>query len=165
VDLVVNTGTFNTTASSFNCIEGNFVITVGAQACAETGTGANFINESSVAYNVGGDANCLIRTVGGDDTITRPAIGLQAHGAGGGCDAQIASFSQYTVVQNNLGIGGTLILSNGICIGANQTVGNVNAACANASYLTFSAVPVPAAVWLFGSALGVMGWMRRKISS
>jgi hypothetical protein len=23
-------------------------------------------------------------------------------------------------------------------------------------------VPVPAAVWLFGSALGVMGWMRRK---
>jgi hypothetical protein len=23
-------------------------------------------------------------------------------------------------------------------------------------------VPIPAAVWLFGSALGVMGWMRRK---
>ena len=28
-----------------------------------------------------------------------------------------------------------------------------------------SAVPVPAAVWLFGSALGVMGWMRRKATS
>ncbi len=26
-------------------------------------------------------------------------------------------------------------------------------------------VPVPAAVWLFGSALGVMGWMRRKAAS
>jgi hypothetical protein len=26
-------------------------------------------------------------------------------------------------------------------------------------------VPMPAAVWLFGSALGVMGWMRRKIIS
>ena len=25
-----------------------------------------------------------------------------------------------------------------------------------------SVVPVPAAVWLFGSALGVMGWVRRK---
>ena len=23
-------------------------------------------------------------------------------------------------------------------------------------------VPVPAAVWLFGSALGMMGWLRRK---
>jgi hypothetical protein len=28
-----------------------------------------------------------------------------------------------------------------------------------------AAVPVPAAVWLFGSALGVMGVLRRKISS
>ena len=28
-----------------------------------------------------------------------------------------------------------------------------------------AAVPVPAAVWLFGSALGVIGVMRRKISS
>jgi hypothetical protein len=25
-----------------------------------------------------------------------------------------------------------------------------------------SAIPVPAAVWLFGSALGLLGWMRRK---
>ncbi len=27
---------------------------------------------------------------------------------------------------------------------------------------TISAVPVPAAVWLFGSALGLLGWIRRK---
>ncbi len=27
---------------------------------------------------------------------------------------------------------------------------------------TWSVVPVPAAVWLFGSALGLLGWMRRK---
>jgi len=25
-----------------------------------------------------------------------------------------------------------------------------------------SVVPVPAAVWLFGSALGMLGWMRRR---
>jgi hypothetical protein len=32
------------------------------------------------------------------------------------------------------------------------------------TFATFSvsAVPVPAAVWLFGSALGLLGWMRRK---
>ena len=28
--------------------------------------------------------------------------------------------------------------------------------------LNATAVPVPAAVWLFGSALGMLGWMRRK---
>ncbi|MAF82650.1 MAG: hypothetical protein CL797_00925 [Chromatiales bacterium] len=30
--------------------------------------------------------------------------------------------------------------------------------------MTLSAVPVPAAVWLFGSALGLLGWMRRRVS-
>jgi hypothetical protein len=30
------------------------------------------------------------------------------------------------------------------------------------SALTTSAVPVPAAVWLFGSALGLLGWIRRR---
>ena len=33
------------------------------------------------------------------------------------------------------------------------------------SYLVSGAtVPIPAAVWLFGSALGLLGWMRRKTS-
>ncbi len=30
--------------------------------------------------------------------------------------------------------------------------------------LKLTAVPVPAAVWLFGSALGLFGWMRRKMT-
>lgn len=30
--------------------------------------------------------------------------------------------------------------------------------------LTISTVPIPAGVWLFSSALGLMGWMRRKIA-
>jgi len=32
-------------------------------------------------------------------------------------------------------------------------------------YLAEQVIPVPPAVWLFGSALGVMGWMRRKAAS
>lgn len=31
-------------------------------------------------------------------------------------------------------------------------------------YARFSVVPVPAAVWLFGSALAILGWIRRRIS-
>jgi len=30
--------------------------------------------------------------------------------------------------------------------------------------LTVATVPVPAAVWLFGSALGLLGWMRRRVA-
>ena len=30
--------------------------------------------------------------------------------------------------------------------------------------LSAQAVPVPAAAWLFGSALGLLGWMRHKIA-
>ncbi len=30
--------------------------------------------------------------------------------------------------------------------------------------LTTAAIPVPAAVWLFGSALGLLGWMRRRVA-
>jgi len=32
----------------------------------------------------------------------------------------------------------------------------------NQASVTVSAVPVPAAVWLFGSALGLLGWVRRR---
>ncbi len=32
-------------------------------------------------------------------------------------------------------------------------------------YASFAPVPIPPAVYLFGSALGVMGWMRRKVSA
>jgi hypothetical protein len=34
----------------------------------------------------------------------------------------------------------------------------------NVTWQQTSSIPVPAAVWLFGSALGLLGWMRRKVS-
>ena len=36
-----------------------------------------------------------------------------------------------------------------------------NAYCASIDDLGFTLVPVPPAVWLFGSALGLLGWLRR----
>ena len=32
------------------------------------------------------------------------------------------------------------------------------------AYATFSVVPVPAAAWLFGSALGLLVWVRRRVT-
>jgi hypothetical protein len=29
-------------------------------------------------------------------------------------------------------------------------------------HVTYAPVPVPAAVWMMGSALGLLGWMRRR---
>lgn len=150
VDLVINTVAGTTTATSYNCVEGNFVITVGANACLNTSTGPNFINESSALYNVGGNANCVQRTIGGDDSSTGGTRGLSILPAIGACNATgSGAFRLYTIVQNTLGTGGTLILSNGIPLGN-----------ANTNYMTF--VPVPAAAWLFGGAFSALAWFRRK---
>lgn len=149
-NMVINTGTLTTTASSYACAEGNFLAGVGANGCGNINTGANFVYEGSVAYNVGGNANCVNRTVGGDDVSTGNPRGLSTLAAGGGCDATDGAFGLYSIVSYT-GPGGQLILSNGI-----------NILNAGTNYLTFSVVPVPAAVWLFGSALGLLGVARRR---
>ncbi|MEZ5563652.1 MAG: hypothetical protein R3F27_11930 [Gammaproteobacteria bacterium] len=153
VNLTINTGTMTTTATSYTCIEGNFLANVGANGCLNTSTGGNFANESSALYNVGGNANCVNRTVGGDDASTGNVRGLSSVAAGGGCDATDGAYDLWTIVVDNTGTGGQLILSNGIPTGD-----------AGTHYMTFQAavVPVPAAVWLFGSALGLLGVARRR---
>ncbi|MEO8224982.1 MAG: hypothetical protein ABI661_09250, partial [Gammaproteobacteria bacterium] len=59
--------TTTTTAATYECHEGTFLAGVGANGCLNVSTGTNFVDESSAVYNVGGSANCVNRTVGGDD--------------------------------------------------------------------------------------------------
>lgn len=149
-DMVINTTTMTTTASSYQCVEGTFLGSVGANGCLNTSLGGDFANNSSAAYNVGGNANCINRSIGGDDSSTGNVRGLMSVAAGGGCDATDGAFNHYTVVSYT-GLNGQLILSNGVPIGS-----------AGTNYLTFSVIPVPAAVWLFGSGLGLLGMARRR---
>ena len=135
VNLTINTATMTTTAASYHCIEGNFLINVGAQGCANTLTGADFTNNSSVAYNVGGDATCVNRTIGGDDSSGGNVRGLVSRAAGGGCDATDGAYDLWTVVSDNTATGGQLIISNGIAITA-----------AGTHYMTFQAVATAEAV-------------------
>jgi hypothetical protein len=158
-DLTIDTVNATTTAATYRCIEGTFLQGVGANGCGNYSLGGNFVNESTRDYMgppadptlayvgaaPGTDPYCVTRTLGGDDTSTGNPRGLR--GYGNSCDVTDAAFNLYTVVQNS---GGFLVVSNGIPLGS-----------PNANWLTF-VVPVPAAVWLFGSALALLGWVRRR---
>jgi hypothetical protein len=153
VNLNINTGTLTTTATSYNCIEGNFLANVGANGCLNTSTGGDFTNNSSALYNVGGNANCVSRTIGGDDSSTGNVRGLMSVAAGGSCDTTDGAYNLWTIVSDTTGTGGQLVLSNGISIAA-----------AGTHYMTFqaAAVPAPPALWLLGSGLVALAGRRLR---
>ena len=171
---MLNTTTSTTTASSYVCVEGGFASLTGGNQCGNYSQGFNTVDESTRFYNVGGDANCINITTGGDDAAptTGPlptnggTRGLAGRSAGGGCLATVGARDMTNIFQDNLGIGGSLILWNaiggiggvpGACVGF---PGPTSTACNGAHGMTF--VPVPAAVWLFGSAVGLLGLARRR---
>jgi hypothetical protein len=172
--LVIDTQNLTTTAATYNCFEGGFGAGTGAHSCGGWGFGVNNINESTLVHNVGGDPNCSARTIGGDDSNVSPVYrGLQSAAGGPGCGDNTGrgALDMVLVIADNIGSGGTLILANWnsdstfnqSCI---QTAPGapVLAGCNRAHWLIFSTnpVPVPAAVWLFGSAMGLLGVARRR---
>ncbi len=153
-DLRIDTVNNTTLAASYACGEGTFLAGVGANGCANVGTGGNFTYESSMAYNVGGDANCVHRTLGGDDAATGNPRSLANTAGGGGCDAGDGAFLMYEVVSYT-GPGGQLIVSN-----------NADLFAAGVNYLTFSVaeapIPLPATAWLLAPAVLAAGRFSRR---
>ena len=131
-------------ASTFICTEGNFGPGVGASVCGGYHFGGNFINESTTSW---GPGTAVSRTIGGDD------------GLGGTPQQSITSLDGMNTIT---WMGTTLVLANKTCTG---TCTNTAAGSNNGQQWTFSVVPVPAAVWLFGSAVVMMGWTRRKAAA
>ncbi|GMU75390.1 MAG: hypothetical protein AMXMBFR45_08810 [Gammaproteobacteria bacterium] len=129
-DLTIDTTTNTTSAATYNCIEGNFLSGVGANGCLNTSIGSDFTDSSSAAYNVGGNANCVVRTIGGDDTSTGNVRTLMSTAGGGGCDPGDGAFNLWEVVQDDTGAGGELIISN-----------NTDLFAAGVNYLTFTRAP------------------------
>ena len=70
---------------------------------------------------------------------------------GGTVSATLASVSGITQTYNLNWTGLTLL-----------SIGNTNGTPTVVDSITASQVPVPAALWLFGSALAGLGWMKRK---
>jgi len=145
VDLVINTTTDTTTAAAYNCIEGTFLASVGANGCLNVSLGDDFTNQSSALYNVGGGANCVQRTVGGDDVSTGNTRGLTNSAAAGPCNAVDGAFNFWVVERDDTASGGQLILRSDIPINS-----------PGANFLTFSVaedlVPDP---FSFGTQAGV----------
>ncbi|MBL8200636.1 MAG: VPLPA-CTERM sorting domain-containing protein [Chromatiales bacterium] len=129
-------------ASTYVCTEGNFGAGVGASICGNYNFGGDLVNDSSVTY---GPGTASARTLGGDDAALGPQQSL----------ADLDGLNTVSWVGTNL------TLSNAACTGSPS-------ACAatggfNSGYrLVFQVVPVPAAVWLFGSGLALLGVARRR---
>jgi len=127
-------------ASSYSCVEGNFGAGVGASICGNYLLGANFANESTTTWGPGIAAS---RTIGGDDIAAGP-------------QQTITSLNGLNTIS---WVGSSLVLANKTCTGVcTTTAGGFN----NGQQWSFTVVPVPAAVWLFGSALGLLGIARRR---
>lgn len=130
-------------ASTFACTEGNFGSGVGASICGNYTLGANFANESTTTWGPGTAAS---RTIGGDDAASGP-------------QQTIASLNGMNTITF---VGTTLQISNRTCTGSCTTLPAGAYNNGQLWNLSVPAIPVPAAVWLFGSALGLLGVARRK---
>jgi hypothetical protein len=136
-DLSVDTSTLTASATAFVCEEGNFLMGVGASGCGGYNFGGNGANETTTTW---GPGTAVAQTPGGDDNInTGPRTISSAYDG-----VALVSWDGTTLV-----LGNTIPLGT---IGANEWV-----------FTTINpAIPVPAAAWLFGSALGLLGWARRR---
>lgn len=123
----------------FECIEGVFgpQNLGGIALCGAYRFGMNFIDESLPTWGPGLAFQKGLNAnpiAGGDDTDNGTQQNLNSLFDG----ASLQSWDGTTLVVGNFvsGVDGT--------------------------QFTYQVVPVPAAAWLFGSALGLLGWMRRK---
>jgi hypothetical protein len=123
------------TGTSWGCTEGIFGGIVGAHICGNFTLGLN----GTVDSIVGNSGTAVTVTILGDDV------------ASGAPQSLANSYSGLSL--SNLG-GGNWKLGNGV-----DGVGGYD------FFFNVAVVPVPAAVWLFGSALGLMGVMRRRTAA
>ncbi len=98
--LVIGAGG-SASATTFNCIEGNFGGAVGANLCGNYTFGANYEDESTVVYS----GSTVTRVLGGDD-------------ASSGLPQSVADYNGMTVTDDT---GTQLTLTNGTCTVANCT--------------------------------------------
>ena len=109
-NLTITPSTTTSTAGSFQCYEGTFLGTVNVNGCSNVDLGTNGLFESPVvAYNIGGDANCIDRNLNGDpqdppnpadDVPLGEVRGVATAAGGGGCDPVEGTYDVWFQVPN-----------------------------------------------------------------
>lgn len=120
-------------STAYECISGGFGNMVGANMCGNYLYGDNFVDDSTITYSGLG----WERIMGGDDKI-----------AG---DAQ-------TILDYNL----LVTLWDGKHLSLESADWTASHGASGLQMNFTAVVPVPAAAWLFGSALGLLGFSRRR---
>jgi len=126
-------------ATAYTCVEGTFLSGVGANGCGGYTLGGNFTDDSTTVWS----GTTVSQTIGGDDVSTSGPRTLATYDFG---------FDGFSGV-DGMTAGDLIFIGNGLPLGIPDTGGE---------RMTFQVVPVPAAAWLFGSALGLLGWARRR---
>lgn len=138
-------------ASGYECVNGLFATIVATQVCGNYGFGDNVTDDSVFSYDVAGL------------TFTRMIMPDDVDGEGG--ESGVRTIADYNLPVASFG-GGSLVLQSDDWFNIDDGDCDNTMACDSAgTQITFSVVPVPAAVWLFGSALGMLGWIRRRASA
>lgn len=138
--------------------------------------GNNVPGANDFAFVNAGNATGVNNTVDPDEDFmfnTGPSVSLFQHSDAPNTDAP--DFATFTDIVDTcvgtacplipvLGLDGVKYELAGITTGSvGDTFGLTVETANNSSYtLGLTIVPVPAAVWLFGSALGLLGWVRRR---
>lgn len=143
IDISNTTNVDTTSATNYSCTEGDFLGVFGANGCGNYGWGDNFVDETTLDYSSINPTRTS--APGSDDVYYGPMQSVWNF-----TDMVMYGFDPVPEAGKV-----AFILSN-------RTGG---ASAGDGFSMTFSyVVPVPAAVWLFGSALGLLGWLRRKNS-
>ena len=132
-------GNWSTTVGGTSITNSGTCTTIAGGSCTDPSFGLTALGGSSV-FETG------FTNDGSVDTSFCPPVGITPGPSGGLCN-------QIAVVENE---GVSLIITE-----QSEFFPTVE----NTPFgyqLTFTPIPVPAAVWLFGSALGLLGWIRRK---
>jgi hypothetical protein len=123
----------STSAAAYECIEGSFGGTVAGHLCANVGDNTDFSIETTTDYS----------TIPGTRTLGPNDFPL-------GPQQQLSDLAATTICFDELS-----------CDLVMETP-DWNGGVDGAQFIFATTVPIPGALWLFGSALGLLGWMRRK---